>query len=59
MNHLQSTFPQIKLSSLPRFLPDDKREIEMGIKGDEPMASTAFATLKTMLLERGLQMSET
>lgn len=54
MNAVQTAFPQIKLSSLPRLSPDNKREIEMAVKGEEPAASAAFAQLKTSLLALGM-----
>jgi molybdopterin-biosynthesis enzyme MoeA-like protein len=57
MNELQAAFPQIKLSSLPRFLPGDKREIEMGVTGEESAANTAFTRLKSQLLARGLKIT--
>jgi molybdopterin-biosynthesis enzyme MoeA-like protein len=58
MNEIQAAFPHIKLSSLPRFLPENQHEIEMAVKGEEPAASAAFARLKTMLSERGLEHRE-
>ena len=57
MNELQTAFPEIKLSSLPRFLPGNNREIEMGVKGEEPAVSKAFARLKKLLLERDLKVT--
>ncbi|WP_455212326.1 competence/damage-inducible protein A [Kaarinaea lacus] len=57
MNVIQLAFPKVKLSSLPRFLPDGKREIEMGVKGEEPAVSAAFARLKLLLSERGLELT--
>ena len=54
MNDVQAAFPHIKISSLPRFLPDDKREIEMGVKGQEAAVSAAFTRLRTALSKRNL-----
>ncbi len=58
MNALQAEFPQTKMSSLPRFLPGDKREIEMGVKGEDALASAAFSKLKAALLARGLKITD-
>jgi molybdopterin-biosynthesis enzyme MoeA-like protein len=58
MNDIQAAFPQIRLSSLPRFLSGNRSEIEMAVKGEEPTASEAFARLKTMLLKCGLEYRE-
>ena len=58
MTNFQAAFPQIKLSSLPRFLSENQREIEMGVRGEEPDASTAFAQLKTLLLANRLDITE-
>jgi molybdopterin-biosynthesis enzyme MoeA-like protein len=55
MNTMQTTFPEIKLSSLPRFLPGNQREIEMAVRGEEPVASAAFNQLKTSLLALGME----
>lgn len=57
MNTVQTAFPQIKLSSLPRFLPGNKREIEMAVRGEEPVVSAAFAQLKSSLLALGMEIS--
>ena len=58
MNDIQGAYPKIKLSSLPKFLPGNNREIEMAVKGEEPDVSAAFARLKTSLLEYGLEFRE-
>jgi len=58
MNEIQLAFPQIKLSSLPRYLPGDKREIELGVRGEEALASAAFECLKTLLAKQGLELQQ-
>lgn len=58
MNDILAAFPKIKLSSLPRFLPGNKREIELAVKGEEPTVSEAFERLKAMLLEGSLEYRE-
>jgi molybdopterin-biosynthesis enzyme MoeA-like protein len=39
-------FPQLKLFSLPSFMPDGGRRIELGIKGDPNQVDAAIAHLK-------------
>ena len=51
MRSIQTALPQIKLSSLPRFLPDGEREIEFGVQGNKQAATYAFETLKQALSE--------
>ena len=49
MTKIQNDYPKLKLSSLPRFLPDGGREIEMALTGSEPEVSTAFNYLTQQL----------
>jgi molybdopterin-biosynthesis enzyme MoeA-like protein len=39
-------FPQLKLFSLPSFMPDGARRIELGVKGDRTQVDAAIAHLK-------------
>jgi molybdopterin-biosynthesis enzyme MoeA-like protein len=39
-------FPQLKLFSLPSFMPDGARRIELGVKGDPTRVDAAIAHLK-------------
>jgi molybdopterin-biosynthesis enzyme MoeA-like protein len=39
-------FPQLKLFSLPSFMPDGARRIELGVKGDPAQVDAAIAHLK-------------
>jgi molybdopterin-biosynthesis enzyme MoeA-like protein len=38
-------FPQLKLFSLPSFLPDGARRIELGVRGDPALVDAAIAHL--------------
>ena len=38
-------FPQLKLFSLPSFLPDGGRRIELGVRGDPALLDAALAHL--------------
>jgi molybdopterin-biosynthesis enzyme MoeA-like protein len=44
--------PKVKVSSLPRFLPDGGREIELGVRGPERDAAAALEALKGLLRAR-------
>jgi len=46
MESFQANHPSIKLSSLPRFLPDGGRQIELGISGEAPLVAKAFKKLE-------------
>jgi len=54
MEEFQATHPDIKLSSLPRFLLDGGRQIELGVSGETIMVSEAFNALKEAINDRGL-----
>lgn len=54
MEEFQATHPDIKLSSLPRFLLDGGRQIELGVSGETIMVSEAFNALKQAINDRGL-----
>lgn len=49
MNKINSDYPNVKLSSLPRFLENGGREIEMALTGSEPEVSTAIDFLTQQL----------
>ncbi|WP_455220011.1 competence/damage-inducible protein A [Kaarinaea lacus] len=55
MNKIQSDFPNTRLSSLPRFLPDGGREIEMSLTGTEADVNAAFEYLTGQFQELGLK----
>jgi molybdopterin-biosynthesis enzyme MoeA-like protein len=44
--------PKVKVSSLPRFLPDGGREIELGVRGPERDAAAALEQMKGLLQAR-------
>ena len=48
----------IKVFSLPRFLENDRRRLEMGVKGEREAALVAFAELKDTLSSRGYTYTE-
>ncbi|WP_455220749.1 competence/damage-inducible protein A [Kaarinaea lacus] len=54
MEEFQVKHPSIKLSSLPRFLPDGGRQIELGISGKTHAVMKAFAELKKTVSGKGL-----
>ena len=54
MEEFQINFPAIKLSSLPRFLPNGGRQIELGVSGETIPATEAFAALESALKAKGL-----
>ena len=54
MEEFQATHPDIKLSSLPRFLLDGGRQIELGVSGETIMVAEAFNALKQAIKDRGL-----
>lgn len=57
MEQVQSDYPTLKISSLPRFLDNGQSEIELGVKGERGEAGTAYEAIKTALQERGLEIS--
>jgi molybdopterin-biosynthesis enzyme MoeA-like protein len=45
MNECVARYPQLKLFSLPAFLPDGGRRIELGVRGEVPLLDAALADL--------------
>jgi molybdopterin-biosynthesis enzyme MoeA-like protein len=45
MDENVARFPRVKLFSLPAFLPDGGRRIELGVRGPQADADAAFAHL--------------
>ena len=45
MNDNVARFPQLRLFSLPSFLPDGGRRIELGVRGDPTLVDAALAHL--------------
>jgi molybdopterin-biosynthesis enzyme MoeA-like protein len=53
MQSIQERFPSVKLSSLPRFLPDNKRRLEIGLQGKAHDVQVANVELENALKDRG------
>lgn len=45
MNECVARYPQLKLFSLPSFLPEGGRRIELGVRGEVPLLDAALADL--------------
>ena len=58
METLLDNHPGIKIFSLPRFLDNDRRRLELGLKGESEAALVAFAELKDTLSSRGYTYTE-
>jgi molybdopterin-biosynthesis enzyme MoeA-like protein len=54
MEEFQMKNPAVKLSSLPRFLPDGGRQIELGVSGETIAATEAIAKLEKAISGKGL-----
>jgi molybdopterin-biosynthesis enzyme MoeA-like protein len=59
MSDFQDRHPTVKLSSLPRFLPDNRRELELGLRGQKTDTETALVELKALLSEHQYAFTET
>ena len=53
MNAIVARFPDLKLSSLPRLVVDNRRIIELGIKGSPERVTQAMAILKSAVTTLG------
>ena len=58
METLLDNHPGLKIFSLPRFLDNDRRRLELGLKGESEAALVAFAELKDTLSSRGYTYTE-
>ena len=58
METLIAKHPGIKIFSLPRFLDNDRRRLELGVKGECDAAELAFAELKQALSSRSYAYTE-
>ena len=58
METLLDKHPGIKIFSLPRFLDNDRRRLELGVKGERDAAKLAFAELKQALSSRSYTYTE-
>ena len=58
MNEFQNRHPGLKLSSLPRFVTQGKRELELGLRGIRRQVEAAHLELKAQLEDLGYQYTE-
>jgi molybdopterin-biosynthesis enzyme MoeA-like protein len=58
MEALLSKHAGIKIFSLPRFLENDRRRLELGVKGERDAASQAYEELKQVLTSRNYSYTE-
>jgi len=58
MESLLAKHPGIKIFSLPRFLENDRRRLELGVKGEQHAALQAYEELKQALTHRGYTYTE-
>ena len=54
MTEVQSQFPQVKISSLPRFLDGGGYQVEMGVRGSQKLAYDALQLLISCLESAGI-----
>ncbi len=59
MSDFQDQHPTVKLSSLPRFLPNNRRELELGLRGLKADTETALDELKALLTQHQYTFTET
>ena len=58
MNDIVTRYPDLKLSSLPRLVVDNRRIIELGIKGNPIRVAEAMACMKQTVTQLGYQYTE-
>lgn len=58
MEDLLAKYKGIKIFSLPRFLDNDRRRLELGVKGEREAAERAFAELKQALSSQSYTYTE-
>lgn len=58
MESLLARHPAIKLFSLPRFMENDRRRLELGVKGERNAARLAYEELKQALASRSYTFTE-
>ena len=56
MNAITAKYPTLKLFSLPRL--DERRTIELGMKGDKSLVDEAMAAIKATIIELGFEWQE-
>ena len=55
MNDIVARYPDLKLSSLPRLVADNRRIIELGVKGNPLRVAEAMASIKQTIIKLGFQ----
>jgi len=55
MNDNVARFPQLRLFSLPSFLPDGGRRLELGVRGDPAVVGAALAHLEAGVTAAGFR----
>ena len=58
MNAIVADFPDLKLSSLPSFVPGGGRLIELSVRGPEPRAREAMSRIRAEVARRGWRTGE-
>ena len=58
MNEIVAAYPDLKLSSLPRIIVDNRRIIELGIKGNPVRVSEAMTRIKKAVVALGFQYTD-
>jgi molybdopterin-biosynthesis enzyme MoeA-like protein len=58
MNEIVAAYPDLKLSSLPRIIVDNRRIIELGVKGNPPRVAEAMARIKKTVVALGFQYAD-
>ena len=55
MESITADYPDVKLFSLPSFLPEGKRRLELGVRGPAADVERAFAALRRGVVESGFR----
>jgi molybdopterin-biosynthesis enzyme MoeA-like protein len=55
MDAITADYPEVKLFSLPSFLPEGKRRLELGVRGPAADVERAFAALHQGVVESGFR----
>lgn len=58
MNEVVAAYPDLKLSSLPRIIVDNRRIIELGIKGNPLRVAEAMTKMKKAVVALGFQYTD-
>ncbi len=58
MNDIVTRYPDLKLSSLPKLVVDNRRIIEFSLKGNAARVSEAMATMKQTVIRLGFRCDE-